>query len=728
MTTTIRFLLILLFISPFCQKVSSQAIFVHLVNCPPSGCISCPDCTLHGFEIPAACSASNDLAAPEGQCGADACFSELNLTTLNFTPSPCDHIELGLSIKRRIRIFAFQEIAGSEINIGVDIQLTTLLGGQESYTIQNITAGTPVVTGSSGSVAFSNGDEIEITYLPISSGVHNAQLAINGSNCSTSIVLNGTTKGTSAKSFVLALDRSGSMNQSVATGQRKIDRLVTASEMFLDLLDLEGGSHQFGLVAYNNTTSTYNSALSDLSFVGDAKTNFINAANPGDPIYPMGSTGIGGAIVEAMGLLNGGDPGECSPPNPAFDPSNKVIVLLTDGKENRPPYINPLSSPALSEACIDQATIYTIGFGEPGDLNEMLLQDLPIRSEFDCIPGTGYKHVNTDLMTAADQDDLNEVYAKIFFANFDYSEIVDPTVLVNIADGSEKLLFTANVTTSDKKAIFITYDDPAKKQLYKLKLFTPDGNEVVNGSFGNNLFAKIIEGEGYTLYKVDFKDDSSGSFAGRWDLKIIPNPRLAARLNTARESLQSLRRDSLLVSIGFNSSAVSNLNMELFALSTGGSSGNQSTSGFASYSTPRDKRNIINANQLPGSEILVALKGTESGLPARINEVYSYVQAPDGTMYPLQISKDQNGLYKGKFANTFLTGTYKVFVRATLENSAGEVTTRESTRYVALGKPEAPRQEATCISCVVIKIVVVVVVIVVVVILILILAMRKRSK
>ncbi|MEP1096443.1 MAG: vWA domain-containing protein [Cyclobacteriaceae bacterium] len=726
MTTTIKYLIIFLSVFLFCQKASSQ-VFVHSVNCPSSGCVSCADCSLHGFEVTTACLPIDDLTSPEGQCGADACFSELNITTLDFTPSTCDHIELGLSIKRRIRIFAFQEVLG-ETNIGVNIRLTSLLGGAENFTIQNITAGTPAVTGSSDIVNFSNGNEIEVTYLPVSSGTHNVQLSINQEDaCPTSITLSGTTKVASSKSFVLALDRSGSMNQGVGSGSdRKIDRLVTASEMFLGLLALEGGAHQFGLVAYNNTTSTYNSTLSDLSLIGDATANFIDATNPGDPIYPIGATGIGGAIVEAMGLLNGGDPGECSPPNPAFAPDNKVIVLLTDGKENRSPFVDPASSPSLSEACIDQATIYTIGFGEAGDFNEMLLQDLPIRSEFDCVPRAGYIHVDTDLSDLMDQDDLNEAYAKIFFANFDYSEIIDPTILVNIADGSEKLLFTANVTTSDKKAIFITYDDPAKKRLYKLKLFSPDGNEVVNGSFGNNLSAKIIEGEGYTLYKVDFKDDATSSFAGRWDLKIFPNPQLAARFSSAQDSLQSYRQDSLLVSIGFNSSAVSNLNMEVFALSTGGSSGNQSTAGFVSNQVPKNQPNTTNANQLPGSEILIALKGTESGLPAKINSIYSSVRAPNGTVYPVQISNDQNGFYKGKFSNTFLTGTYKVFVRAILENSKGEVTTRESTRYVALGKPDAPIQDESCISCTIIKILIVVAILVL--ILILVLVMRRKSQ
>lgn len=172
-----------------------------------------------------------------------------------------------------------------------------------------------------------------------------------------SIEIDANTVARKTAAVALVLDRSGSMAENRGDGQSKHAALQTAAETFVDLM-LEGDA--VGLVRYNDDAQPVQ-PLQTLGKGGlsDVKRRETIELIRGDSLDPQGATSIGDGIFEGRKLLDEADP--------SFDV--KSLVVLTDGKENRPRYIADVA------AEIDART-YAIGLGKPQNTSAVSLQTI----------------------------------------------------------------------------------------------------------------------------------------------------------------------------------------------------------------------------------------------------------------------------------------------------------------------------------------------------------------
>lgn len=483
-----------------------------------------------------------------------------------------------------------------------------------------------------------------------------------------SITLNGIVVAPIPLTYVLALDRSGSMNEP-AGGVRKIDKLISSANLFVDLLRAPSGAFTgdvLGLVKYDFNAVSYfdNAPVSSTIKAWDVdpddpanKRLHPAAANDPSRLQPGTSTAIGKAVNLAIEKLLGTAGNACSPSGSTVNMPNKVLVLFSDGLENVPPYVDCSAHPAncLSDACLRQVKIYSIGLGD--DYNLQALQSLPARSAV--LSSAGYKHVD-DITSDAGKFDLEAAFYKVFIGANNLSTIVDPTNIVGIADGTVKIVHSAQVTTSDLSAIFVIFENPQVRNLYSLKLLSPGGLEIIPGSMPGGLNAEVIKGTTYTIYKIDFAAATPGAFSGTWNVKIFPD-------SSTHEKVSQ-------VPIGFMAAALSNVNLTM-----------QTSAGDFE----------------PGSEITAAVDIIESGINvSKVKEILMTVVDPAGKSFDLRPQLDAYGKWVGRFPHTQARGVYRVKTKATLYNMKGELATREDVRFVAIGNKSTPIPEnEPCYLC-----------------------------
>lgn len=163
---------------------------------------------------------------------------------------------------------------------------------------------------------------------------------------------------TASTSTVLVLDISGSMDEP-HRGRRKIDAAKDAATDILNMIEQES---QIGEVLHQVAIVTFSTdAWLDLPLT----TDYTQAKDIVAGLEPTDRTNIGAALIVANKAL------EEAPAD-----SKKIIILLSDGKTNEGlPPAGILSGP-VQEAADAGTCIYTVGFGDPGDLNEDLLDKI----------------------------------------------------------------------------------------------------------------------------------------------------------------------------------------------------------------------------------------------------------------------------------------------------------------------------------------------------------------
>jgi hypothetical protein len=153
---------------------------------------------------------------------------------------------------------------------------------------------------------------------------------------------------------VLILDRSASMGETWK-GELKIDAAKSAAVDFLTMVEREssvGGNHNAGLVIFNQGAEILSQMGPDI-----ASTRAML-----DGIVPDGQTSVGDALNTALPQLTGVD--------------SPVVVLLTDGVTNRGPSTEEILTTIIQQFIDADIKIYTVGFGEAGDLDEGFLKQL----------------------------------------------------------------------------------------------------------------------------------------------------------------------------------------------------------------------------------------------------------------------------------------------------------------------------------------------------------------
>jgi hypothetical protein len=302
------------------------------------------------------------------------------------------------------------------------------------------------------------------TYTPQAIATHTMQMTLTSNAGNQSINFTGSGRSPLPIDTVLVLDRSGSMADAVGD-RKKIHAMRDAASLYSDLLRNNiGGSgtgDKLGMVKYNDTNSVYLPFdFTTAARKTDIATNYLSDGALGDPgkLNPEGATGIGGGMQTAAFQLGA----------PLTD-RRQVMVVLTDGIENREPWIADVIGPI--RATLPDILMYSVGLGE--DIEPTKLQQITNVTN-------GYHQVQSTL-TATTLFDLETFYFKIFAHATDMDLVLDPTYAVNLTNPGPIVIAKAGIITSDQSATFLVLDDPVLRQFYDLEFVSPQNNVIVPG-------------------------------------------------------------------------------------------------------------------------------------------------------------------------------------------------------------------------------------------------------
>lgn len=159
-------------------------------------------------------------------------------------------------------------------------------------------------------------------------------------------------------STVLLLDISGSMAD-LWQGTIKIEAAKNAALDVVTMMEQEAqignASHRVGIVTFSSTAE----------LVIPPTTDYAQVKALISGLYPTERTNIGDGLLMSNQAL-------------ASEPSDvqRFIILLSDGMTNEGLSPEEILAGPVEEARTAGICIYTVGFGEPGDLDEVLLREI----------------------------------------------------------------------------------------------------------------------------------------------------------------------------------------------------------------------------------------------------------------------------------------------------------------------------------------------------------------
>ena len=206
-------------------------------------------------------------------------------------------------------------------------------------------------------------------------------------------------------------------------------------------------------------------------------------------LRPDGTTGIGGGMLTGAAEIGGPDPDRA-----------KVMVVLTDGKENVAPFI----AEAVADLQANSSHIQTYSVGLGFDIEPTKLQS---------ITNMGTEGYHQVVSTLRDETlfDLETFYFKIFSSAADLDLVTDPTHIINLASGNPVVVDHARVISSDRSATFLILDDPMMRTLYDLEFIAPDGTVLPGGVNGR----RHSDPRADPQHLPDLPDHLPGSRTGR---------------------------------------------------------------------------------------------------------------------------------------------------------------------------------------------------------------------
>lgn len=252
---------------------------------------------------------------------------------------------------------------------------------------------------------------------------------------------------------IIVFDRSGSM--AVPYADPKYDRAADATTLFLDtwLANDPPDQTKVGLVYYDNTAdydvnTATNTTLELLE--EDKRDKIVASFSVNRPNY--GSTSIGGGILKAMeaqGFDVAGTP---------VDDQYRVIVVLTDGKENTNPGMDDTN---VTQALVDNRVDgYVLGIGDETQIDEDKLGALA-----DIL-----NHPPASLAKDLDEFELEKFFLQVLAETQGMEFNMDPVAEINVGQtkthavpvnpGAERVTFVVVWNETNGKIEF-TLKNPA---------------------------------------------------------------------------------------------------------------------------------------------------------------------------------------------------------------------------------------------------------------------------
>lgn len=302
------------------------------------------------------------------------------------------------------------------------------------------------------------------------------------------VIQNAKLKTTEPIDVMLAIDRTGSMS-----GDRMAAAIASGQEFF-DLIP-NGEGHKAGLVSYAAPHSPVDAPIDDKATVDvamDEVDDTLKATAQGliAAMSASGWTSIGAGLIKSMEqIVEHGEPLH-----------RKTIVLLSDGKENRPPNLDEIL-PLLRK----EYRVHAIGLG--GSINAALMQQIADQT-------------HAEFLHTLDPDETVFLYQQIF-ALEEEEEIVGQEegsfgAGEEEAEGEQTKTFP--IVNSDSKATFIvTWKKPEVS--FDVELESPKGDKVDPDKTQRSRNMSYVKRDTHIIYTLQ-RPVRATDWEGEWKVKV----------------------------------------------------------------------------------------------------------------------------------------------------------------------------------------------------------------
>ena len=457
----------------------------------------------------------------------------------------------------------------------------------------------------------------------------NVTIEVVGENKEFDFTLKGNSIEREEVAVVLALDQSGSMDAPAGTtGAKRLDLLKESATEFINLIQTNNG---VGLVRFDHDAY----AVNDATYPGFPVTRITtdNAFDP-DRIAARGAVGAHATNLNGWTSIGDGVLMARNTINPVTGYDRKVLIVFTDGVENRPLKIADVMS------SIDDRT-FAIGLGNAQQVSTAALNALTA--------GTGGYLLLTDHLSASLDDYflLTKYFFQILASATNTDIIVDPNGFIG---PKMKLRLPFELDESD---IICTAILLHELPVVQFSLEAPNGNVITPAtvSVGGGVFNG---GSRMSYYRFMLPTVAGGHnvHGGRWHALLEVDSKLFRRrlglFKNDREALSRLQAHG--VRYSFNVHSYSNLRME-----------------------SRVAQNSLE----PGAEISIRALLREYGIPVDHRaHVRAEVRRPDNTVGWIELSELEPGVFEG-VTEAKLAGVYRFRVMAAGRTLKGRPFTRE---------------------------------------------------
>jgi hypothetical protein len=349
----------------------------------------------------------------------------------------------------------------------------------------------PTNTTVSGVISGANSQRFVVVFAPTTPGPASGSLTVTSNDPAHPTVvipLSGNAVALAPIAMELVLDRSGSMAAPAVVGT-KMDALKQAVDLFADLV-IPGQGDEMGSVQFDDAFNVLTPrAAFDTATQQSIKTD-------ADTLTPRNWTSIGGGMQLAQSEVSGSALGR------------KVLLVFTDGLQNRPPDIATAQGPILGAG----TEVYAIGLGQSQNISVADLSAIAASS-------------NGKFFLTDDTLILRKNFVQILADAFRNNMAADP--IINLQAGVP-FEFPVLMTTCEARMSFVlNWDDPASQ--VGLTVRAPDGTTFHPTSASSNQLVRYGERPGYRYYQIAFPPLDPGSGLsigppqlGTWTMRIDP--------------------------------------------------------------------------------------------------------------------------------------------------------------------------------------------------------------
>ncbi|MFH1754386.1 MAG: S8 family serine peptidase [Candidatus Latescibacterota bacterium] len=431
----------------------------------------------------------------------------------------------------------------------------------------------------------------------------------------------------------LAADKSGSMMSASGIGSyTRMDVLKYSTKILIDLIEEESG---MGIISFDESAHQ----VAGLTVIEPGNPHPARAALQAgiDELAADGWTSIGAGIQRSNEDI------DSIPADLVVGDETKAVIVLTDGKENRAPFLADI----MTEEC--PYPVYAIGMGSPDSIDSDALIALSSM--------TGGYTVLTGELDDTSEYEIAGFFNKILTEINGDSVVLDPSFRLRPGTSQE---YQIKVTRADKRLDLIVMRP--KGAVLSIDVLTPPpgrdkftlGEDKAEDEYPRGI--TILNGTRVTRYRLPLPLEMPGGsvcHAGIYRVRVSigkdPFHKLLDKLRDGGMNKELIKLHGLHYALQANV-----------------------------HSNLRFRARLSQDGMEPGSNILVRAIVTENNLPLNdsMTQVKAHIRHPDGIEEIRKTSLRMPGLYESVFQAT-MPGVYNFRIVAEGRSSRGDKYQRE---------------------------------------------------